>query len=136
MVCALDGRIVKQKERPYLSWTVDFGVSKHVASIVLATMSFDPAMRSAVNIRYSQKLLDLCSSIGFLIGSFDRKDEPATATSTMEWGTTHAIVALGRVPDVIYDIGSMGKEPMIRVVGKNPEDVLGKLKKLISASIS
>jgi hydroxymethylpyrimidine/phosphomethylpyrimidine kinase len=52
----------------------------------------------------------------------------------MEWGTKQAIATLGRVPDVIYDEGGIGKEPMIRILGKNPADVLTKLKKLLSAS--
>ena len=134
-VCAVDGRIIKHQERPALCGTIDFGVSKHVASIVLAAMSFDTTMRSAMNIRYSQKTVELCKHIGFAFGTFDRKDEPPTTSSTMEWGTKYAITALGRVPDIIYDTGSMGKEPMIRVLGKNPEDVLFKIQKLVSAPI-
>jgi hydroxymethylpyrimidine kinase/phosphomethylpyrimidine kinase len=134
-VCAVDGRIIKQKERLSLCGTLDFGVSKHVASIVLAAMSYDATMRSAVNIRYSQKILDLCKQIGFTLGSFDRKSEPPDATSTMEWGTKYVIAELGRLPDVIYDTGSVGKEPMIRIIGKNPEEVLLKLRKLVSAPI-
>ena len=135
-VCAVDGRITKHKERPALCGTIDFGVSKHVASIVLAAMSFDTTMRSAVNIRYSQKTVELCKNIGFVVGSFDRKDEPPTAPSTMEWGTKHAITILGRLPYIIYDTGCVGKEPMIRVLGKNPEDVIFKIQKLVSAPIS
>ena len=135
-VCAVDGRITKHKERPALCGTIDFGVSKHVASIVLAAMSFDATMRSAVNIRYSKKTVYLCKKIGFAVGTFDRKDEPLTAPSTMEWGTKHAITVLGRLPDIIYDTGSVGKEPMIRVLGKNPEDVLFKIQKLVSAPLS
>jgi hydroxymethylpyrimidine kinase / phosphomethylpyrimidine kinase / thiamine-phosphate diphosphorylase len=132
-ICAVDGRITRHKERPSICGTIDFGVSKHVASIVLAAMSFDTTMRSAVNIRYSQKTVQLCKNIGFVIGTFDRKDEPFTAHSTMEWGTKFTITALGRVPDIIYDTGSVGKEPMIRVLGKNPEDLLFKIQKLVSA---
>jgi len=135
-VCAVDGRITKHKERPSLCGTIDFGVSKHVASIVLAAMSFDTTIRSAVNIRYSKKTVELCKKIGFAVGSFDRKDEPPTAPSTMEWGTKHAITILGRVPDIIYDTGSVGKEPMIRILGKDPEDVLFKIEKLVSAPLS
>lgn len=135
-VCAVDGRITKHKERPSLCGTIDFGVSKHVASIVLAAMSFDTTMRSAVNIRYSKKTVEFCKKIGFAVGTFDRKDEPPTAPSTMEWGTKHAITILGRVPDIIYDTGSVGKEPMIRVLGKDPEDVLLKIQKLVSAPTS
>ena len=134
-VCAVDGRITKHKERLSLCGTIDFGVSRHVASIVLAAMSFDTTMRSAMNIRYSQKTVEFCKNIGFVIGTFDRKDEPSTAPSTMEWGTKYAITALGRVPDIIYDTGSVGKEPMIRVLGKNPEDVIFKIQKLVSAPI-
>jgi hydroxymethylpyrimidine/phosphomethylpyrimidine kinase len=132
-ICAIDGRITKHKERPSLFGTIDFGVSKHVASIVLAVMSFDTSMRSAMNIRYSQKTVELCKNIGFIIGTFDRKVEPLTAQSTMEWGTKYAITTLGRVPDIIYDTGSVGKEPMIRVLGKNPESILLKIQKLVNA---
>jgi hydroxymethylpyrimidine kinase/phosphomethylpyrimidine kinase len=135
-VCAVDGRITKHKERPSLCGTIDFGVSKHVASIVLAAMSFDTTIRSAVNIRYSKKTVELCKNIGFAVGTFDRKDEPPTAPSTMDWGTKHAINTLGRVPDIIYDTGSVGKEPMIRILGKDPEDVLFKIEKLVSAPLS
>ena len=31
------------------------------------------------------------------------------------------------MPDVIYDRGGVGKEPMIRLLGNSPEDVLSKL---------
>jgi hydroxymethylpyrimidine/phosphomethylpyrimidine kinase len=31
------------------------------------------------------------------------------------------------VPDVIFDRGGVGKEPMIRVLGRDPEEVLGKI---------
>jgi len=132
-VCAVDGRITKNKERLSLCGTIDFGVSKHVASIILAAMSYDATMRSAVNIRYSQKTVNLCKQIGFTLGSFDRKNEPSDTASTMEWGTKYAITSLGRLPDAIYDTGSVGKEPMIRILGKNPEEVLFKLRKLVNA---
>jgi hydroxymethylpyrimidine kinase / phosphomethylpyrimidine kinase / thiamine-phosphate diphosphorylase len=134
-VCAIDGRITKHKGRFSLCGTLDFGASKHVASIVLAAMSYDATMRSAVNIRYSQKTVDLCKKIGFTLGSFNRKNEPLNTTSTMEWGTKYVITEHGRLPDVIYDTGSVGKEPMIRVLGKNPEEVLLKIQKLLSMSI-
>jgi hydroxymethylpyrimidine/phosphomethylpyrimidine kinase len=36
-----------------------------------------------------------------------------------------------RVPDFIYDEGAVGKEPMIRVFGKNPQEVVNKILKAI-----
>jgi len=135
-ICAVDGRITKHKGKTHLFGTIDFGVSKHVASIVLAAMTFNPTMRSALNIRYSQKTIDLCKAIGHVVGNFDRKDEPPGISSTMEWGTQQVITTLGRVPDVIYDTGDMGKEPMIRILGKDPEDVLIKIQNIVSTSLA
>ncbi len=133
-ICGIEGRITRYKDRTLLCGTLDFGASKHVASIVLAAMSFDQNFRSALNIRFTQKTLELCTRLGFTLSSFDRKSEPENASSTMEWGTKQAIMTCGCVPDIISDAGAVGKEPMIRVLGKNPQDVLAKIKKIIDAS--
>jgi hydroxymethylpyrimidine kinase/phosphomethylpyrimidine kinase len=133
-VCGIQGRISRYKDRALLCGSLDFGASKHVASIVLAAMSSDPTMRSALNIRYAEKTLKVCTKLGCTLGSFDRGLEPKNASSTMEWGTNHAIVTAGYVPDIIFDSGAVGKEPMIRVLGKNPQDVLTKIKRIADAS--
>jgi hydroxymethylpyrimidine/phosphomethylpyrimidine kinase len=130
-ICAIDGRIVKIKDKARICGSINFNVSKHVASIVLAAMSFDKNMRSALNIRFSEDNLKLCKKAGFSIGFFNRKDEPSNINSTMEWGTKQVIKDLGFVTDVIYDEGGIGKEPMIRILGKNPKNVLEKLQKMI-----
>ena len=49
----------------------------------------------------------------------------------MEWGTNKVIEELGFVPDVIYDKGGIGKEPMIRVIDEIPEGILKKVKLLM-----
>jgi hydroxymethylpyrimidine/phosphomethylpyrimidine kinase len=36
-----------------------------------------------------------------------------------------------RVPDFIYDEGDVGKEPMIRVLGRNPGEVVQKILKAV-----
>ena len=133
-ICAVSGRIIKSKDRAVICGTIDFESSQHVASVILAGRSADKNIRSAVNIRYSKELMELCKYADLSIGSFDRKNEPTGVTSTMEWGTKYVISKLGYVPDVIYDRGSIGKEPMMRVLGNNPEDVLNKLKKFINIS--
>ena len=35
------------------------------------------------------------------------------------------------IPDIIWDKGAKGKEPMIRLFGKNSEDILSKLQKIL-----
>ncbi len=130
-ICAINGRIVRTKDKAKICGSLDFGTSKHVASIVLAVMSVDKNIRSTVNIRYSNENLSLCEKTGLKLGYFNREDEPKEIISTMEWGTKQAISKLGFVPDIIYDHGGIGKEPMIRLLGKNPSDVLSKLSKII-----
>jgi hydroxymethylpyrimidine/phosphomethylpyrimidine kinase len=82
-------------------------------------------------LKYSEKNIDKCKKAGFMIGKFDRVNEPRDVKSTMEWGTFQVIKTLGFVPDVIYDTGGIGKEPMIRIIGLNPEDVIKKVKKIV-----
>ncbi|MCX6666658.1 MAG: bifunctional hydroxymethylpyrimidine kinase/phosphomethylpyrimidine kinase [Euryarchaeota archaeon] len=125
-ICAINGRIVKTKDKPVRYGSIEFGVSKHVASIILAAMKFDRKTRCAMNLKYSDENIEKCKKIEFKIGTFDRIQEPREVKSTMEWGTTKAIQKLGFTPDIIYDTGGKGKEPMIRILGKNPKDVVNK----------
>jgi len=132
-VCAIDGRIVRNNNQISVCGSINFGVSKHVASIVLAVMSLDKKYRSAMNIRFSEKNLKLCEKSGLKIGSFNRELEPKAVNSTMEWGTKKAIEKFDYIPDIIYDLGAIGKEPMIRIIGKNPNEVISKIIKIIDA---
>ena len=124
-ICALEGRILKVKNAIHSYGGVDYNTSKHIAAVILAAMHFDKEMRCALNIKYSEEILNSCKQ-NLTIGSFDRVKEPK-GVSTMEWGSREAIAQLGKVPDIIYDLGCVGKEPMIRIIGKNPKDVLRKL---------
>ncbi|MFQ6106542.1 MAG: bifunctional hydroxymethylpyrimidine kinase/phosphomethylpyrimidine kinase [Thermoplasmata archaeon] len=129
-VCALVGRLTRVGDRLESAGCPDFGGSKHVAQIILAASQFDPMIRSAVNLKYREETLHRCGEAGLTIANFDRSKEPE-GVSSMEWGTRQAIMDSGFVPDVIYDEGTRGKEPMIRLLGKSPADVLSKLEKIV-----
>ena len=122
-VAAVAGRIVRLKNEPVCVGCVEFGASSHIARIVLAAMQTDPNCRASVNIRYSQKVLDICKEMGLSMSSFSRAEEPEN-THTMDWGVSHAIELYGGVPVIISDEGGMGKEPMVRVLGKSAQDVV------------
>ena len=130
-ICALEGRLVRLGDsRVATPGTLTFGASKHVASIILAAMKHDNTVRAVMNVKYREKVIDAVAKAGLTAGSFDRADEP-DKVSTMEWGTEKVVNELGNVPDVIYDKGGIGKEPMIRIFGHDPQDVLIKLVKII-----
>ncbi len=112
---------------------VEYGVSRHMARVVLAAMNSDIEMRSAMNIKYRPEVLKKIESAGgFVISSFNREEQPEQS-STMEWGTKSAIEKAGRIPDIIYDEGGVGKEPMIRIIGRDPAEVVSKLKRILEA---
>lgn len=121
-VAAVSGRIAKLKGKAVNVGCVEFGASSHVARIILAAMQFNKNIRASVNIKYSMDVLEVCKKLDLTISSFDRADEPEK-TSTMDWGVTHAIKEYGSVPDIISDVGGIGKEPMIRVLGSGALDV-------------
>ncbi len=48
-------------------------------------------------------------------------------------GIETAVRKSGKRPDLIYHLGDWGKEPMVLVFGKNPAEVLGKIRILLGA---
>jgi hydroxymethylpyrimidine/phosphomethylpyrimidine kinase len=124
-VAAVPGRIVRLKRAPHAVGCVAFGASSHIARIVLTTMHYDIFKRAAINIRYSEEAILACEELGFSVESFSREDEPE-GVSTMEWGVSDAIRRAGKIPDVIYDKGGVGKEAMIRVIGRDAVEVAGR----------
>lgn len=124
-VAAVSGRIVKLKGVAHAVGCVSFGASEHVARIVLTAMQADGTKRAAMNIRYSEEALSACEKLGLSMATFSREDEPE-GVSTMEWGVNEAIKSAGMVPEVIYDIGAVGKEAMIRLLGGDAKEVAGR----------
>jgi len=129
-VAAVEGRIVRLGEKAKAVGCVKFGASDHVASIVLTAMKHDPSKRAALNLRYHQGLVEAFKKLGRVVSTFDRRLEPpevkAVEGGTLVWGVEEAIKAVGRVPDIVYDLGEVGKEPMIRVLGNSAMDVVEK----------
>jgi hydroxymethylpyrimidine/phosphomethylpyrimidine kinase len=127
-VCAVKGRIVRLQDRARAVGCPAFGASSHVARIVLAAMHHDAGLRAALNIRYSEDVLEVIRDMGLAVGSFDRAHEPE-GVSTMEWGTRTAIDTYrklhNRVPDVVFDKGAVGKEPMVRLLVHRAVDAAG-----------
>jgi hydroxymethylpyrimidine/phosphomethylpyrimidine kinase len=88
-----------------------------------------------MNICFSEAVLRKAEEKGLTAAGFDRSEEPKEVKeregSSLEWGTGEAIRRTSEVPDLVYDRGDVGKEPMIRILGTDPQDVLRKLLLLI-----
>ncbi|MBS7657918.1 MAG: bifunctional hydroxymethylpyrimidine kinase/phosphomethylpyrimidine kinase [Candidatus Bathyarchaeia archaeon] len=130
-VAAIPGRIVKLNGKVKASAYPRFGASKHIANTIITVMKKDPEFRSAMNIKYSKKLIELCKNLGLKISFYDRSEEPPEIKEkeglTTIWGTQEAIKKVEGIPDVIYHGGDYGKEPMIIILGRNPIEVAQKV---------
>ena len=136
-VAAIPGRIVRIYDKVKASEAPWFGTSRHVANAVLTAMKFDPRIRSAINLRYDDKLIEAAKNLGWLVSFYDRREEPEEIKRlegrTVPWGIETAVKrAGGRVPDLVYHLGDWGKEPMILVFGRDSMDVVEKIEKLIA----
>ena len=133
-VLAIPGRIIKNGEDIFTGAEPEFGGSRHVANIVLTVMRHDPQKRAVMNIKYTDALLSICQRLRFTIASFDRSLEPKKVRvkegSSLEWGTQQALTEYGSVPDIIYDLGGVRKEEMIRVIAQDIESLTNKILKI------
>jgi hydroxymethylpyrimidine kinase / phosphomethylpyrimidine kinase / thiamine-phosphate diphosphorylase len=130
-VAAWEGRIVRVGEDIRPVGGPRFGASRHVATIILTAMRFDPSYRSAMNIRSGEDVLQACQAADLRIARLSWQDEPVEAKShegsALAWGVAEAIQGLGVVPDIIYDLGEVGKEAMVRVLGHDALEVARKV---------
>ena len=135
-VAAVEGRIVKLHVSSRAVGPVEFGASRHMANVILTAMRHNPNVRAALNLHYDPKLVEAFKRAGFTVSMFDRSLEPvevkAVEGRTLRWGVEEAIKRAGCVPDVIYDLGEVGKEPMIRVLGRTATEVVSKALKAIA----
>jgi len=129
-VIGLTGRIIVVNEKPYLSGVPKAGGSKHMANFVMSALKHDMSRRAAMNIKYSERILNKCKDLGFKVGEFDREKEP-DGENTMRWGPDQVVEKLGKLPDIIYDEGAVGKEAMIRITGETAADVSEKALKIL-----
>ncbi|MFQ5940655.1 MAG: bifunctional hydroxymethylpyrimidine kinase/phosphomethylpyrimidine kinase [Nitrososphaerales archaeon] len=130
-IAAVRGRIVRLGKKGKAASSVGFGASKHVASAVVAIMHHDKSMRSAINIKYDERIITTCKNLGLQVSSYDRRIEPEEVKSregaSVKWGIDQAVSKISAVPDVIYHMGDWGKEPMILIFGKNPTQVCNRV---------
>lgn len=134
-VIAFPGRIVRLNHSLVTIAEPTPGASRHIAQIILTVMKYRKDLRSAMNIRYSPEIIRKCRSLKLTLGTFNRKDEPKGIKrkegASLSWGIEKLLSKKKTIPDAIYDLGDRGKEPMIRIIGRNPLEVADKVLKIV-----
>ena len=130
-VAAFPGRIVRLGKEIAKVADPEFGASQHIAKIILTTMAHDPEMRSAMNLRFTEEIIIRARKTRLAVGHFDRKAEPAGVKrkegASLSWGVDQVLQKAKKIPDLIFDRGDVEKEPMVRVFGRDPGEVVSKV---------
>jgi predicted fused transcriptional regulator/phosphomethylpyrimidine kinase len=117
-VASVRGGITVRDGKLIPSGPCEFDTGADISRAVITVMKFDPAMRSAAVIGYSERALSQLSDMSTGCCSVDRTQEPP-GISTMDWGI--ASCCSDGVPGVIYDRGAGKSGGLIYCFG---EDVM------------
>ncbi|HXT85004.1 MAG TPA: bifunctional hydroxymethylpyrimidine kinase/phosphomethylpyrimidine kinase [Verrucomicrobiae bacterium] len=133
-VAGILGRITTLGNKIRAPNIVEFGASIHVANALIIANQYNKLHRSAINIKNTDRLLDICKR-KFNCSSYSRKDEDPENKliegQSIKWGIKHA---LDKSPnaEVVSHQGDQGKEPMIIVFGRNPNEIVKKINIILS----
>jgi len=128
-VAAVDGRITVVHGVPKASGPIRFGASDHLARRVIAFRQYDPRVRSCLNFRWDERVLEFmqgwCRERELALGTVDRSKEPkglvGSDRSSMPWKVAELIRSSGGlIPSVFCETRGWGKEPLFLLTGTDP----------------
>ncbi len=109
----------------------EFGASSHMARLIIEAQRLGAPVRAALNARYSPDLVGALEEQGLLAVKVDRRMEPpevkAREGASLPWILREAARKAGRVPDVVYDEGDHGREPMARILAPTAREAVERL---------
>ncbi len=137
-VLAIDGRITVVKGMPHACGSPGFGISSHMARLLLEIRKRDPSVRAGINFANDPALAawleEYAREKGWIFSVIDRRCEPDEIRdregASMPWKVAEAIRAAGnRIPNLFYETGAVGKEPVTVLLGTDPvlvvEEMIG-----------
>ena len=131
-VAAFPGRIGVYAGRLWFKGGPAFGASSHVARLIVTMMRHHPQLRSCVNLRHREDILAKARAAGFAVAEADRTSEPPEVRRiegrSLDFLVEQVLASRAQAPDIIYDEGAVGKEPLIRLFGRTPAEVIEKMK--------
>ena len=105
-VAAVPGRILDVLGRTEIPADPEFGVSVHVASVLLAARDAGSDATACLNVRYDDGIVAALEAAGYSTVEFDPDSESAT-------DAIRDAVAANPDADVLYQTGGFGVEPIV-----------------------
>ena len=124
-VAGVPGRIFDVKGRATVPGDPEFGVSEHVASVLLSARAAGLDLRAAINVRYDPDILADLEAAGYDAVEFDPEadDDPITEVVAATDGLSATFVA--------YQTGGYGIEPIVYVLGPDADAVVTAIGRLL-----
>jgi len=108
------------------------GISCYITRLILTIMKYDPNQRSAMILAFDNQLVERASVLGLSISESCCTEKLSTDIKAyvnffMEKDIKLVVSRLGFVPDLIFDLGGIGKEPIIKLFAANPQEIVRKI---------
>jgi predicted fused transcriptional regulator/phosphomethylpyrimidine kinase/predicted transcriptional regulator len=115
-VAGVPGRILDIKGRATVPGDPEFGVSEHVATLLLAARNAGSEARAALNIRYETGTIDALEAAGYTTAEFDAEADIERSVGE--------IIGDDPAVDVLYQTGGFGIEPICYLLGSGAAAVV------------
>jgi predicted fused transcriptional regulator/phosphomethylpyrimidine kinase len=116
-IAGVPGGIVLRDGKVTTGGACAFGADEQCARVMLTAMKFDPLIRSAATIRFSENVLAVFQAMYLECLSIDHTQK-AKGISTLDFGV--ASCCNDGVPDIIYDRGGNKDLGIIHIFGEDP----------------
>ena len=119
-VAAVPGRILDVGGQATVPGDPEFGVSQHVANVLLAARAAGSDARAALNIAYDENTVATLDASGLTVAEFDAEASLGDGIGATLEATPDA--------DVLYQTGAMGIEPICYILGPDAVTVAERLR--------
>jgi predicted fused transcriptional regulator/phosphomethylpyrimidine kinase/predicted transcriptional regulator len=123
-VAGVPGRIFDVRGTATIPSDPEFGVSEHVASVLLSARAAGAPVRGAVNVRYDPELVDALREAGYPTVEYEAGRDGAESDEAVRPGVVEAVRAADPgAPFVLYQTGGFGIEPITYVLAADAPTV-------------
>ncbi|MFX1564483.1 MAG: thiamine-phosphate synthase family protein [Promethearchaeota archaeon] len=118
-VAGLTGRIILVRGKPEAIGEVDFGWAPYMGRVILKAHALNESIHAAVSLRHSNEIVEAARQANLQVVGYRLGER----TPIPECMTLEGLMKYGFVPEVLFDWGAHGVEPLVVVFGQAPKVV-------------
>ena len=110
-VAGIPGRLVRIRGKVKALMGPEFGVSSHLAKLLLAMMKLNPNIRSVINLRYNDSIMEVIKKLNLRYEILERDTDNKDGENQLIKFAEAAVKRDESWLDVVIDAGGFGIEP-------------------------